>query len=116
MITYLARELSVLYLVPFNLHNLQKGAILRTGLQLTYYLAKVSPTCEQLPNVGGGQLPVSSECVCQVATDLKMKDKVDSISITPPPPSIVKEPTEKGCEHMAQTFVNLQTIIQISWA
>ena len=32
MITYLARELSVLYLVPFNLHNLQKGAILRTGL------------------------------------------------------------------------------------
>ena len=53
-------------------------------LQLTYYLAKVSPTCEQLPNVGGGQLPVSSECVCQVATDLKMKDKVDSISITPP--------------------------------
>lgn len=34
--------------------------------------------------MGGGQLPVSSECVCQVATDLKMKDKVDSISITPP--------------------------------
>ena len=29
---YLARELSVLYLVPFNLDNLQKVAILRTGL------------------------------------------------------------------------------------
>ena len=34
-------------------------------------LSKVCPTCEQLPNVGGRELPVSTERVGQITTDLK---------------------------------------------
>ena len=36
-------------------------------------LSKVRATCEQLPNVGGRELPVSTERVGQVTTYLKSK-------------------------------------------
>jgi hypothetical protein len=44
-------------------------------------LSKVRSTCEQLPNVGGGELAISTERVSYVTTDLKLKDYHRSCSI-----------------------------------